>query len=218
MIYFTPTLHLCVFLLFPTLQCLPLPTHSQPKAMGSLAQYPPPHDTRALPPSAPGPTITILPTPAFPSPTYIIRGSSGARGTPDQDVPPLNTVIVIIILILTGICLCVVALIACGYKLGLWFSRHISRRRARKEDLLAVIRVDESAGETGPGSSLLNLERGDGGSVREVGPEIYIPGSRSASAEADNATSSSSGWVVTMGEGGTMRRIKVVDRDSVLPL
>ncbi|KAG0635754.1 hypothetical protein HOY80DRAFT_418621 [Tuber brumale] len=217
MIHHIFLLHFFAFLLFPTLQCIPLPVPLEPNSEPSFPLSPPPRFTRMRRPRAPSPTTGAYFTPPLPSPTYIIRGSSAARGDPDQNVPSLSTIIVLIILIVAGLCLSVLALVACGYKLYVRLSRYISRRRERKDNPLAAIRVGESAGETGPCSMVLDLERGDMESVREIDREMSTAGSRSVTAEAENASTSSTGWVTTTGERGTVRRVKVPSRDSVLP-
>ncbi|PWW76188.1 hypothetical protein C7212DRAFT_343859 [Tuber magnatum] len=218
MIHRKSLLHLFAFLLFPILQCTPLPIHLQPNAEPRLPVHPQPLSTRTQSPHAPIATITTHSNPPLPSPTYIIHGSSASRENSDQDVPSLYTVIVLIILIMTGICLSVMALVACGYKLYTLLSRYISRRRARKEDLLTAISVGESAGEIGPSRAVLDLERGDMESVREIGLEMSTPYSRSVTTNAENPGSSSTGWVVATEKHGTVRRVKVLDRDSVLPV
>ena len=81
-----------------------------------------------------------------------------------------------------------------------------------------MILVGESAGVVGPSGMQLDLERGDVESVWEMGREITTPMPGRAVAEAQNASSSSSGRVVTMEEGGTVRRMKVATRNSVLRL
>ncbi|KAG0134850.1 hypothetical protein HOY82DRAFT_537210 [Tuber indicum] len=213
MIHHISLLH---FLLFPTLWCISLPVDPESNSHPSLPLSPPSRFTGTHRPRAPSSTVKIHFTP-LPSPTYIIRGSSAAREDPDKDVQSLNTVIVLIILIVAGLCLSVLVLVTCGYKLYMWLSGHISRRRERKHDPLPSIRVGESAGETGPCSMTLDLERGDLESGREMGREMSTTGTRSATNVAENASTSSAGWVITTGESGTVRRVKVASRDSVLP-
>ena len=83
---------------------------------------------------------------------------------------------------------------------------------------MPVTLVGESAGVIGPSRMQLDLERGDVESVWEMGREITTPRFGRAVAEAESASSSSSGRFVITGEGGTVRRMKVAARNSVLGL